>query len=121
MPFDALKGEVVDLFRRVFEFASSLNLDAARTEALQNNLHRIRSQKPGGHGLPAIDGKSMTREDKPFIDRVPDLTPGQAISVFTTSVRGDRLTYTEVVFSILVQRLTVARLARVLRLTVEGP
>lgn len=95
--FEAVKCEVVELFRRVFETASSLNLDAARTEALQDNQGKMGSTSVPKDGLPAVGKESMTREDKPFIDRVPDLTPGQAISVFTTSVRGDRLTYTEVV------------------------
>lgn len=96
--FDAVKAEVVELFRRVFETASSLNLDAARTEALQDNAAQLSpGQRLPTKGLPQTGPGSMTRSDKPFIDRIPDLTPGQAESVFTTSVRGDRLSYTEAV------------------------
>ena len=95
--FDEVKGQVVELFRRVFETASSLNLDAARTEALQDNAAKLGAPALSMPGLPAVDAASMTVADRPFIDRVPDLTPGQRQSVFTTSVRGDRLTYTEVV------------------------
>ncbi|MDO9092765.1 MAG: hypothetical protein Q8R98_22885 [Rubrivivax sp.] len=95
--FDEVKDQVVELFRRVFETASSLNLDASRTEALQDNAAKISASTPPTPGLPAVGAASMTRTDTPYVDRVPDLTPGQRESVFTTSVRGDRLTYTEVV------------------------
>jgi hypothetical protein len=95
--FKEVTAEVVELFRRVFETASSLNLDASRTEAIQDNQAKIGKITVPTQDLPAVDASSMTREDKPYIDRVPDLTPGQAISAFTTSVRGDRLSYTEVV------------------------
>jgi len=95
--FDEIKDQVVELFRRVFETASSLNLDASRTEALQDNAAKISAATPLTPGLPSVGAASMTAADKPYVDRVPDLTPGQRESVFTTSVRGDRLTYTEVV------------------------
>ncbi len=95
--FEAVKDEVVGLFRRVFETAGQLNLDAARTEALQDNAAKIGGATIPTKGLPQTGPASMTRGDKPFVDRVPDLTPGQTESVFTTSVRGDRLSYTEVV------------------------
>jgi hypothetical protein len=95
---DAVRGEVVELFRRVFETASSLNLDAARTEALQDNAAKL---SPGQvlptQGLPQTGPASMTHADRPFVDKMPDLTPGQAVSVFSSSVRGDRLSYTEAV------------------------
>lgn len=91
------QAEVVELFRRVFETASQLNLDAARTEALQDNAAKIAGATVPSKGLPQTGPASMTRGDRPFAERVPDLTPGQAESVFTTSVRGDRLSYTEVV------------------------
>ncbi|MEW6705447.1 MAG: hypothetical protein AB1430_11395, partial [Pseudomonadota bacterium] len=92
--FHAVKHEVVDLFRRVFETAASLNLDQARTEGLQDNAIATGATP----ALPATDGSSMTRTDRPWVDRVPDLTPGQQASVFSsTSVRGDRLPFTQVV------------------------
>lgn len=96
--FEAVKGEVVELFRRVFETASSLNLDAARTEALQDNATKL---GPGEvlptKNLPQAGPGSMTHADKPYVDRMPDLTPGQGVSVFSSSVRGDRLSFTEAV------------------------
>ena len=104
--FAAVKDEVVELFRRVFETASAMNLDAARTEALQDNISGTGSAPPPNYSgggaagptpLPRVDGASMTRDDTPFADRMPDLTPGQGHSVYSTSVRGDRLSFTEAV------------------------
>lgn len=90
--FEAVKAEVVQLLRRVFETASALNVDAARTEGLQDNVG-----KAGGHpaGLPRTDGASMTRTDAPYVDRVPDLIPGQTASVFSPPGPGEGLPYTQ--------------------------
>lgn len=92
--FDEVKAEVVALFRRVFETAASLNLDAARTEALQDNAAR---SAPPAPRLPQTGPASMTEEDQPYIDRTPDLTLNQPPTLYTTSVRGDRLSYTQAV------------------------
>jgi hypothetical protein len=91
--FAQVKHEVVKLFRRAFETAASLNLDQARTEGLQDNsMSTVATER-----LPATGPTSMTRTDTPWVDRTPDLTPGQQASVFsTTSVRGDRLPFTQV-------------------------
>ena len=95
--FDEIKDEVVELFRRVFESAASLNLDQARTEGLQDNAAKT-AATGASEALPATGPTSMTRDDKPWVDRVPDLMPGQQASVFsTTSSRGDSLPFTEVV------------------------
>lgn len=92
--FEDVKDEVLDLFRRVFETASTLNTDQARTEGLQDNSM---STLATVH-LPATGPTSMTRADQPWVDRVPDLTPGQQASVYSSeSVRGDRLPFTQVV------------------------
>lgn len=92
--FHEVKEEVIDLFRRVFETASTLNMDQARTEGLQDNA----LSQPATPELPATGATSMTRADQPWVDRVPDLTPGQQASVFsTTSARGDKLPFTQVV------------------------
>lgn len=92
--FDEVKAEVVALFRRVFETAASLNLDAARTEALQDNAGRT---VPPAPALPQTGPASMTAADPPYIDRTPDLTLNQAPTLYTTSVRGDRLSYSQAV------------------------
>lgn len=101
MPFAQVQAEVVALFRRVFETASSMNLDAARTEALQDNMGGAGSAPPpkggGGARLPQTDGRSMTEADKPYADRIGDLTPGQTASVYSPSVRGDTLSFTNAV------------------------
>lgn len=104
--FDAVKTEVVELFRRIFETASAMNLDAARTEALQDNVGGTGSAPPplysgggqdGQQPLPRVDGASMTRDDTPFADRMPDLTPGQSGSVYSTPLAGSQLSFTEAV------------------------
>jgi hypothetical protein len=92
--FDEVKAEVVALFRRVFETAASLNLDAARTEALQDNIGQT---APPTERLPQTGPASMTEQDPPYIDRTPDLTLNQAPTLYTTSVRGDRLSYSQAV------------------------
>jgi hypothetical protein len=92
--FEEVKAEVVALFRRVFETAASLNLDAARTEALQDNQGQSAPPTPQ---LPQTGPASMTAADPPFIDRTPDLTLNQPPALYTTSVRGDRLSYSQAV------------------------
>lgn len=92
--FHEVKHEVVQLFRRVFETAAALNFDQARTEGLQDNAMSTAATEQ----LPATGPTSMTSADQPWVDRVPDLTPGQQASVFSsTSVRGDRLPFTQTV------------------------
>jgi hypothetical protein len=91
--FHEVKHEVVRLFRRAFETAGTLNIDQARTEALQDNAISTTASPQ----LPATGPSSMTTTDQPWVDRTPDLTPGQQASVFsTTSARGDRLPFTQV-------------------------
>jgi len=91
--FHEVKREVVQLFRRAFETASSLNMDQARTEGLQDNSMSTTATER----LPATGPTSMTRADTPWVDRTPDLTPGQQASVFSTgSARGDTLPFTQV-------------------------
>jgi hypothetical protein len=47
--------------------------------------------------LPQTGPASMTEDDQPYIDRTPDLTLNQSPTLYTTSVRGDRLSYTQAV------------------------
>ncbi|MBI5258917.1 MAG: hypothetical protein HY855_20600 [Burkholderiales bacterium] len=95
--YDEVKAEVVALFRRAFETAATLNLDAARTEALQDNQGSNPPPPPPGMTLPRTDGGSMTEVDTPYIDRTPDLTLNQPPGDFMISVRGDRLSYSQAV------------------------
>lgn len=95
--FDEVKAEVVALFRRVFETATSLNLDQARTEALQDNQALSAPPPPAAMTLPQTGGASMTEADAPYVDRTPDLTLNQPPGDFMLSVRGDRLSYSQAV------------------------
>lgn len=95
--FDEVKAEVVALFRRVFETAASLNLDQARTEALQDNQALGAPPAPPAMTLPQTGGASMTEADAPYVDRTPDLTLSQPPGDYMISVRGDRLSYSQAV------------------------
>ena len=54
--------EIADLFERAFETASMFNLDAMRTRAINENLDE--RPFPANHGLPKLDDRSMTAEDR---------------------------------------------------------
>ncbi|MBR8839081.1 MAG: hypothetical protein DSM106950_35050 [Stigonema ocellatum SAG 48.90 = DSM 106950] len=64
--------EIADLFQRVFETLSLINLDANRARALNenagNNIPPQIAELP-----PRTDDGSMTDKDKPYADKVPDL------------------------------------------------
>jgi len=64
---DDCEAEIADLFQRVFEVASTINLDIER----QRSLHG--QTGPNYPGLPQIDERSMTKDDKPYVDKIPDL------------------------------------------------
>ena len=98
--FEEVKSEVVEIFQRAFEHASLFNLDAARARALQENRLRIaRYRGPDWKDGPFSDGRSMTREDKPYIDKLPTLAP-QDPSRFTNSTDAVPLPYTSAVGAI---------------------
>jgi hypothetical protein len=64
-----VQAEIADLFERVFETSSLMNLDALRDRAIKENLG---SPVPSGFPkLPHIDEKSMTAADGPrFADEL---------------------------------------------------
>jgi hypothetical protein len=64
---DDCEAEIADLFQRVFEVASTINLDIER----QRSLHG--QTGPNYPGLPQIDERSMTKYDVPYVDKIPDL------------------------------------------------
>jgi hypothetical protein len=98
--FEQVKGEVLELFQRAFEHASLFNLDAARARALQENRLRFqRNHGPVGRDEPLAGDGSMTREDKPYIDKLPVLAP-QDPSRFTSATEAVPLPYTTVVATI---------------------
>jgi hypothetical protein len=84
---DALTTEeIADLFQRVFETLSLLNLDANRAWAIADNSS---SSLPGKSlNLPYIDRDTMTARDRPYADKVPDL--------ISKPVAHDRLPYSSV-------------------------
>ncbi len=88
----AAESEVGDLFRRVFETMSGINLDAARWFAINENLGA--PSQPEIPGWPKVDDRTMTGEDLPYADNIPDLLDAQAISDVSAGVQHDQLPYT---------------------------
>lgn len=94
--------EILDLFNRVFETASTINLDAHRSWSLTVNASKVGVAQPNTPGWdaetePRIGPASMTKDDKPYVDKVPPLTQGQPVSMFNSWNRIDRLPYKQVV------------------------
>jgi hypothetical protein len=87
-------AEIVDLFQRVFETAEMLNLDANRYKAILINYDDPMPPNPAG--LPKIDDKTMTREDRPYVDLIPPLLPDQKVAQASDGTPFEPLPYTEV-------------------------
>ena len=95
--YESVKHEVVELFERAFEHASLFNLDALRARALQENRIRFALHSgPVGRDEPRAGDESMTREDQPYVDKIPTLAP-QDPSRFTAAVENLPLPYTSTV------------------------
>ncbi|SEG43396.1 hypothetical protein SAMN04488045_2829 [Thalassococcus halodurans] len=99
---DTTPDEILDLFRRIFETASLVNLDQRRAWATGGNASLISSESPDNphwdDGIsPKLGPASMRRRDKPYADLVPDYTPGQGETRVPVSGDDDRLPYTQVV------------------------
>lgn len=63
---------VADLFQRVFEVASSVNLAATRNHAVgENSGSAVKNPKD----LPRIDELTMTKDDAPFAKLAAELSP----------------------------------------------
>ncbi len=63
-----VQAELADLFERVFETSSLMNLDALRDRAIKENLGEA---SPGDYPkAPHIDEKSMTAGDQPYADEL---------------------------------------------------
>lgn len=95
-------AEVVDLFRRIFETASLMNLDQRRSWALGGNAQLLSEPDPNDpdwdDGItPHLGPKSMREDDKPYANLVPEYTPGQGDTIEPRSGANDRLPYTQVV------------------------
>jgi hypothetical protein len=85
-----LEAEISDLFTRVFETASMVNLDATRIHGI---LENARFNVPNPPGLPEIGDKTMTAADKPYADLTATDFPYPPSN---GSVPHERLPYTEV-------------------------
>jgi hypothetical protein len=100
--FEESTEEVVDLFARILETASTVNLDAHRSWALTVNASKVGTPLPNNPGWdartdPKIGPASMTAKDQPYVDVTPTLAPGQPESMFNSWNRTDRLPYKQVV------------------------
>lgn len=92
------QGEVADLFQRVFETASLINLDAIRGRALGDNAGTLPNQGKDRVGdLPLTDQGSMTGKDTPYADaKIQALTRSQSVDREAETTR-DPLPYSAVV------------------------
>ncbi len=95
-------NEILDLFRRIFETASLVNLDQRRSWALAGNASILSDKQPTDPdwdtGLsPRLGPKSMRADDAPYAELTPDYTPGQGDTLTSTGGPNDRLPYTQVV------------------------
>lgn len=102
LDFDKTPVEMLDLFRRIFETASLMNLDQRRAWALGGNASILGAQDKDdpdwdGEMSPHVGPKSMRRADAPYADLTPDYTPGQGDTRVPVSGEDDRLPYTMVV------------------------
>jgi hypothetical protein len=99
---DTTPAEVLDLFRRIFETASLMNLDQRRSWALSGNASMLTDAPPEtadwDHGLsPRLGPRSMRASDAPYAELTPDYTPGQGDTLTSTGGPNDRLPFTHVV------------------------
>jgi len=87
---ETTEAEITDLFQRIFEVATQINLDLERMRAVGGS---------GGvnyPGLPQVDYRSMTRDDVPYVDLVPTLLTSSAEAAQSVGVEHDQLPYTTV-------------------------
>ena len=94
--------EVLDLFRRIFETASLINLDQRRSWALDGNAQLLgepdENNPDWDAGItPHLGPRSMRESDKPFANLVPEYTPGQGDTIEPRAGAHDQLPYTQVV------------------------
>jgi hypothetical protein len=91
---DDTSAEIVDLFARVFETAGLTNLDSTRYKAVLINTNV--PPWPNYRGLPQIDERMMTREDKPYVDLIPVLLDSAEVAQQSEGVPFDPLPYSDV-------------------------
>jgi hypothetical protein len=102
LDIDETPVEILDLFRRIFETASLVNLDQRRSWALDGNSQLLSAPDENDpdwdEGItPHLGPKSMRESDAPYANLVPEYTPGQGDTIEPRSGANDRLPYTQVV------------------------
>lgn len=102
MDEDTTPEVILDLFRRIFETASLVNLDQRRAWALGGNAELLSQPDPDDPGWddgikPRLGPRSMREGDAPLADLVPAYTPGQGDTIQPRSGANDRLPYSQVV------------------------
>lgn len=92
-----IEAAVGDLFERVFETASLVNLDVLRLRAINDNTSIIPDTAATAvKGLPLTDSGSMTSKDRPYSDeKVDALTPNA--STDASAPFSDPVPYSDVV------------------------
>jgi hypothetical protein len=81
------EAEIADLFQRVFETASQVNVDVTRARALEPS-------DDGKFGdLPKTDGRSMTAEDEPYANLAPTLLAKSTAGAISTAAPNDPIPY----------------------------
>lgn len=99
---DETPEQILDLFRRIFETASLVNLDQRRSWALDGNVQLLSEPDENNPDwdaalTPRLGPKSMREDDAPYASLVPEYTPGQGDTIEPRSGANDRLPYTQVV------------------------
>lgn len=93
---------VLDLFRRIFETASLMNLDQRRAWATSGNPGMLgatdKDDPDWDDGIaPRLGPRSMRESDRPYAQLTWQYTPGQGDTRIPVSGDTDRLPYTQVV------------------------
>ncbi len=93
--FEAVKDEVMDIFRRAFETNSLVNLDDIRAQGLADNAGLQATSGVGEfEGMWSTDARSMTETDAIKPSKITELIRPQPESIYSNSVPNDRLPYT---------------------------
>lgn len=111
---EAAKASVADLFERVFETASLLNLDAIRRRALRDNSSIVSSEPSEPESPPYIDDRSMTPDDVGYADDrvravVTDARPGTLKFTPLVQLAHSPLAHDDELFAFLLEQSERAR------------
>ena len=88
----AAEAAVADLFARVLETIGQLNLDGIRQFAILDNEGAPPHHDPPE--LPQTDKRTMTEDDTPYAEQIPDLLDSSRVALASVGVANDELPYT---------------------------